>query len=619
MSRENTSAGDRTIYKVRDAGGVAVAEHHHVKKNGGKECFWRRPNGEWGLNGTPLASLPLYGVHELEDEPTLTVIVEGEKARDALAKALKNTNVCVLGTVTGASNVPSPEVLEVLRGHEIVLWSDKDKPGLWHMDRIAEQLQGIAAMVRLYDWPEAKNEGDDAADHPAVISGDPKAVDRLLADLCESPEWGTPEYEPESAEGPSSLLLSGRVLLGRGMAEGIEPPEELEPGVLLRGKVHQFYSGPGNGKTMTALYLVARCIKRGQKVVFFDMENGLRIVSERLKLLGVDPAKVDEHLVYLPAPNLPLTAESRLAYEELLDEEKPDLIVYDSWINFLASAGCDENVSNDIARWAVAYTHPARNRGITVVLLDHVPHDNSHARGSTRKKDEVDVQWKLHCTKPFDRDSVGEIVLHREKDREGWLPPSVRYSVGGGDKGFMFSRSDGTIEESAEGVLTERQKQALDALKVFGHKGARYSEWQRTSGLKGSTFDRAISALSARGLILKADGRYFPRTDPEPPQGSGVKDGLFAPNSENPQEPPFDPHAPNGGSGEENPQYPHTLNGWGYGGNSGGGSDNADPGLTPNQKAEIAQLISKGFSEYAAKAQILAADHPLDCECGVCL
>ncbi|MDP9477299.1 MAG: AAA family ATPase [Actinomycetota bacterium] len=377
--------------------------------------------------------------------------------------------------------------------------------------------------------------------------------------------------EPKAATSP---LLDGRVLLGKGMVEGIEPPEELEPGVLLKGKVHQLYSGPGSGKTMYALYLVARCIERGENVVFFDTENGQRIVSERLVLLGVDPGAVDEHLIYFPAPNLQLTAESRAAYEALLDEVGPDLIVFDSWINFLASAGLSENESVDIARWAVAFCHPARNRGVAVLLLDHVPHDNSHARGSTRKKDEVDVQWKLHNTKPFDRDSVGEIVLHREKDREGWLPPSVRYSVGGGKDGFVFSRSAGTIEENVEGMLTDRQKKALDVLKVFAQKGVSYSEWQRASGLKGSTFDRTISVLSGRGLAVKTDGRYFPRTDPQPPRGVGVENGLFTGIVDNPHEPPSNPHSPNGGSGEYNPHHPHTLKGGGGGGNSGGGSDN---------------------------------------------
>ena len=41
-------------------------------------------------------------------------------------------------------------------------------------------------------------------------------------------------------------------------------------------------------------------------------------------------------------------------------------------------------------------------------------------------------------------------------------------------------------------------------------------------------------------------------------------------------------------------------------------------GPTEEQQREIQQLVKRGFSEYAARAQVLAADHPLDCECEVC-
>ena len=36
------------------------------------------------------------------------------------------------------------------------------------------------------------------------------------------------------------------------------------------------------------------------------------------------------------------------------------------------------------------------------------------------------------------------------------------------------------------------------------------------------------------------------------------------------------------------------------------------------QQREIEKLIKSGFSEYAARVQVLAADHPLDCDCEVC-
>jgi len=318
-------------------------------------------------------------------------------------------------------------------------------------------------------------------------------------------------------EGAAGDRLQGRVLLAKGIEEGIEPPEELEPDVLLKGRVHSLYAASGTGKTWFMLWLAKQCIERGESVLIFDMENGPRIVSERLRELGVPTERLDELLHYYSHPSLPLNDLGVAAYEALLDEVKPSLVIFDSWINFLASVGLDENASNDIAAWAVHYTHPARNREITVVLLDHVPHENNHARGSTRKRDEVDVMWKLGNPLPFDRDRVGRIVLHREKDREGWLPVSVGFSVGGGETGFVFRRSDGTIEEpEEEDGLTSSQRKALDTLRSgFAEKGAGFNEWKRAAKVAGDTLSKAIGRLTILGKIYKEEKRYYPTPELE--------------------------------------------------------------------------------------------------------
>jgi predicted ATP-dependent serine protease len=139
---------------------------------------------------------------------------------------------------------------------------------------------------------------------------------------------------------------------------------------LLRGKVHSVYAGPGTGKTMFMLWAVKRCIERGQAVAVLDMENGPRIISERLRALGADAQRTDELLHYFLSPNLSMTVDAKTAYVEMLDDVRPALVVFDSWINFLAGAGMDENSSSDVAAWAVAFTHPARDRGIAKAALD---------------------------------------------------------------------------------------------------------------------------------------------------------------------------------------------------------------------------------------------------------
>jgi hypothetical protein len=42
-------------------------------------------------------------------------------------------------------------------------------------------------------------------------------------------------------------------------------------------------------------------------------------------------------------------------------------------------------------------------------------------------------------------------------------------------------------------------------------------------------------------------------------------------------------------------------------------------GFTPKQARRVRELVRKGFSEDSARKEILAADHPVGCECEVCL
>jgi hypothetical protein len=207
---------ERTMtYAVRDAGGRLVAYHVREDTPGGKQVRWKLPDGRWGLNGTPLADLPLYGAELVSDlgGNELIVLTEGEKAHDALEAA----DLPAVGTVTGAADTPGAEALEVLRGRRVALWPDTDEQGRKHMERIAERLQPIAAEVLLYEWhdapvvrlPDGKLKAQDVADHPAIHSRNSKAVDRLLTDLEGSPRWKPPSDAGERSA-RNLPLKSGR-------------------------------------------------------------------------------------------------------------------------------------------------------------------------------------------------------------------------------------------------------------------------------------------------------------------------------------------------------------------------------------------------------------------------
>ena len=168
------------VYVIRNPNGEEIARHHRLDQPDGSKRIWWTRNGTKGLNGLKIRDLPLYGCEGLPGRPDDQVVVaEGEKATDALRKR----GFLGVGTVTGAKGCPSPEVLAVLAGRDVVLWADNDEEGEDHMQRIARGLRGVAASVRIVTWEDAPPKGD-AADW----TGTDDELRKLLGDACEADE-----------------------------------------------------------------------------------------------------------------------------------------------------------------------------------------------------------------------------------------------------------------------------------------------------------------------------------------------------------------------------------------------------------------------------------------------
>lgn len=228
-------------YHVKDASGRLVAIHERWEGPTGKSFLWKHPNGEYSKRGeiSP-ASLPLYGAERVVDWPEVdrgVVLVEGEKAADALLEL----GIRALGTVTGSSSAPGPEALEVLAGRRVILWPDDDRSGREHMRRVAQRLQGIAGSVRWFEWKgPAGITGPDAADHPAVQSGDRAGLRELGEELAKAPAW-EPEASPPEPPGLPRIQVNNRHLRDvtsdalAALVEHNEPPEVfVRSGALVR-------------------------------------------------------------------------------------------------------------------------------------------------------------------------------------------------------------------------------------------------------------------------------------------------------------------------------------------------------------------------------------------------
>lgn len=170
----------------------------------------RSPAGDYMSAPPHPPDLPLFGAELLDGKGGAVIVTEGEKA----AIALRTLGALSLGTVTGASNTPSPEVLADLGGRDVILWPAHDAPGREHMRMISEALQGIARSVRVIAW--GTEEGDDAADFVAR-GGTMEELARLrAAPPSATREGGTaPGLSPAPARmgrprsSPSSAPLPG--------------------------------------------------------------------------------------------------------------------------------------------------------------------------------------------------------------------------------------------------------------------------------------------------------------------------------------------------------------------------------------------------------------------------
>jgi hypothetical protein len=171
-----------------------------------------------------------------------------------------------------------------------------------------------------------------------------------------------------------------------------------------------------------------------------------------------------------------------------------------------------ENSATDIAQWAEAYPQRARVRGIAALLLDHVPKEGGSARGSGRKLDYVDVMWELRNPQKFDRETVGRIDMHLRKDREGWLPKVLTFSVGAGEHGFIFKQSAGTVEPIDEEGISASERATLEALRALGNTGATDKDWREetlATGLSRATYYRSRETLVRLDFVEQVMNKFF--------------------------------------------------------------------------------------------------------------
>lgn len=267
----------RTVYEIRDTGGVLVAEHVRVvMPDGSKRMYWQSPGCDPrdGLMGVGTADLPLYGSENIRTyQPAQTVVLtEGEKA----CEALWSIGVDALGTVTGASSTPGRDALAPLVPFRVVLWPDHDDAGEAHMARVASALLKIGARVRRLGWGTEK--GDDAADF--VARGGTRETAELLIQGADAARLETVQERARRAIGYRTddgdwRVQSARAKLADVVQDRLGPPVRcMERSLFWRCPFHDEKTASFKVDTREPFFRCFGCDARGDVFAFLDRLDG---------------------------------------------------------------------------------------------------------------------------------------------------------------------------------------------------------------------------------------------------------------------------------------------------------------------------------------------------------
>ena len=232
------------------------------------------------------------------------------------------------------------------------------------------------------------------------------------------------------------------------------------PGLVVEGAITSIAARAGTGKSLWGLEMAARLaagrpvmgVSPGfsRHVLYVDWEMSRSLLRDRLRTLGFDPESTDfqtlkAYFHYWHLPDLsPLdTEEGGSHLIEQVDETNAEVIFFDTLSRAVQG---DENAARAYQDLWKHTEMPLRSREVTVVWLDHVGHEATRARGSSAKKDRVDVEWTMSAKNnqlKFKRgkvrlDGMSETVLIDRVTDNGFLHHRMVEGPGDGTVDFEW-------------------------------------------------------------------------------------------------------------------------------------------------------------------------------------
>lgn len=201
-----------------------------------------------------------------------------------------------------------------------------------------------------------------------------------------------------------------------------EPEPPAYGGLLYRGARHLLIGPPESLKTIVAWTLALEACRTDKELgllAHLDFEMGPRATRRLLVDLGATLAEIRD-VFYVQPDRAPRPDDI-----ERLICEGVALVIIDAAAGAYDVSGLDDNARKDAERFARLWVQPLHARGLTTVLLDHVPKNVDNrgrfAIGSERKTGAADVVLSLDAVKPLTRGADGLVRVTVLKDRSGFL------------------------------------------------------------------------------------------------------------------------------------------------------------------------------------------------------
>lgn len=170
-----------------------------------------------------------------------------------------------------------------------------------------------------------------------------------------------------------------------------------------------------SAKTWVALLTCLQVMQDGGTALYIDFESSPRAVGNRLRVIGGMPFA--DQFGYI-RPTLPVDND-RL--DAVLERLQPTVCIIDACAEAMVTHQLDEGNNAEFMRFSRLMLEPLEERGIGVVLLDHLGHQGEKPRGASAKLATVSgAALRIEVETPFRRGhSDGMARVFVSKDREG--------------------------------------------------------------------------------------------------------------------------------------------------------------------------------------------------------